>query len=83
VTADYRDISAAVQTTAAVLGPVHRPLRSRLDPAAFTSDELVESMSEFEFDAAEAAMAATDGLNVLRAGIDALGDGDLLVITVG
>jgi hypothetical protein len=80
--AGYDNVVTAIETTAAVLGLVHRPLLSRLDPAAFTSAELIESMAEFAFDAEEAVMAATDGLNSLRAGIDALGEGDLLIITV-
>jgi hypothetical protein len=80
---EYPDLAATVDNVVAVFGPHHRHLRPQLDPAAFTPDELIESMSAFDFDVAEATMAATDGLTALRTGIDALGDGDLLVITVG
>jgi hypothetical protein len=75
-------LPAAVDGVAAIFGPWHKPL---LDPAAFSPDQLVESMSQSgsDLDPAEAAEAVTDGLAARRTGIDALGDDDLLVITIG
>ena len=77
------DVSGALPVLAFAFGPADRQLRTRFDPESFTSEELTESMAAFEFDATEAVFAATDGLNALRIGIEALGEDDLLVITVG
>ena len=66
-----------------VLTPAHKQLLPRLDPAAYTPDDMWEAMKELELDAEEAAYAATDGLAVLRSGIASLADDELLMVTMG
>lgn len=67
----------------AVLTPAHKQLLSRLDPVAYTPEDMREAMKGLELDAEEAEYAATDGLTVLHSGVAGLADDEVLVVTMG
>jgi hypothetical protein len=65
-----------------VLTPTHKRLMSRLDPAAYTPEDMREAMKGLELDVEEAEYAATGGLTVLRSGIASLADDEVLMVTM-